>query len=69
MAAGLLEDWRRYEKSLLQKLANRDKELRILHEDYIALELRCSGLMAVIRRQARKDRFEQAQRMAGANDG
>ena len=68
-AVGLLEDWRRYERSLLQKLANRERELLELHEDYIALEQRCAGLMAVIRRQARRDRFERAQMEAkAAND-
>ena len=34
----LLEDWRRYERSLLQKIKNREAELRILHEEYIELQ-------------------------------
>ena len=34
----LLEDWRRYEKSLLTKLANRERELLELHQDYMQLE-------------------------------
>lgn len=35
MAVDLLEDWRRYEKSLLQKLRNREDELLSLHTEYI----------------------------------
>ena len=31
----LLEDWRRYERSLLQKLKNREAELLELHTEYI----------------------------------
>ena len=34
----LLEDWRRYEKSLLQKLKNREQELLDLHTEYMALQ-------------------------------
>jgi len=65
----LLEDWRRYEKSLLGKLANRERELLELHEDYLELEQRNNVLMGVIRRQAARDRFEIANRQAkAAND-
>ena len=31
----LLEDWRRYERSLLQKLRNREAELLQLHNEFI----------------------------------
>lgn len=34
----LLADWRKYERSLLTKLANRERELIELHDDYMRLE-------------------------------
>lgn len=34
----LLEDWRRYEKALLQKLKNREHELLDLHQEYLELQ-------------------------------
>jgi hypothetical protein len=37
-APDLLEDWRRYEKALLQKIAYRERELLELHDDYIELQ-------------------------------
>ena len=51
----------------MRQLAYRERELAELSEDYLALEQRCNALMAVIRRQAARDRFEIAQRQA-AND-
>lgn len=38
MAVDLLEDWRRYEKALLQKLKNREQELLDLHTEYMELQ-------------------------------
>lgn len=66
----LLADWRRYERSLHARIAYRERELAELHEDYLVLELRCSGLMACICRQAARDRAEIARRTAieAAND-
>lgn len=36
LAPSLLEDWRRYEKRLLDRLKARDRELQELHEDFMA---------------------------------
>lgn len=38
MPVDLLEDWRRYEKALLQKLKNREHELLDLHQEYLELQ-------------------------------
>lgn len=66
----LLEDWRRYEKSLLTKLANRERELLDLHNDYMDLEQAYNGLWGVIRRQAARDRaaIAERKRLKAAND-
>jgi hypothetical protein len=37
-APDLLEDWRRHEKSLLQKIAYRERELLELHDEFIELQ-------------------------------
>jgi len=61
--------WQSVHRALLNKIAYRENELRLLHEDYLVLEQRCNALMAVIRSQARKDRFDIAQAQArAAND-
>jgi hypothetical protein len=61
-APDLLEDWRRYEKALLTKLANRDRELLELHQDYLALEVRCNALHAYARRYWEQQDIEIANR-------
>ena len=62
--------WRRYERTLLLRIAYRERELIELHEDYLQLELRCACLMAAIRRQAERDTLERVNRAAKAfNDG
>lgn len=50
--------WRQYERTLLNKIAYRDKELLELHEDYVVLEMRLNGLWSIILRQAKRDRAE-----------
>lgn len=66
----LLEDWRRYEKSLLTKLANRERELRELHEDYLYLEQRLNGALGWARRYWAQQDAEIANRLTAraAND-
>ena len=60
----LLEDWRRYERSLLQKLANRDRELLELHADYMRLEADYN----VIVRLWRAMQLERIHRKRAANE-
>lgn len=60
----LLEDWRRYERSLLQKLANRDRELLDLHRDYMQLEADYN----VVVRLYRALTVERIHRKLAAND-
>ena len=50
----------------MRQLAYRERELAELSEDYLALEQRCNALLAVIRRQAARDRVEIANRQAKA---
>ena len=52
--------WDRVHRSLQNKIVYRERELFELHQDYIALQYRYAALMSVIRAQAARDRFEQA---------
>ncbi len=62
--------WDRVHRALIQRIERRDQELLELHEDYLALELRCACLMVAIRRQAERDTLERVNRAAKAvNDG
>lgn len=62
--------WQSVHRALLNRIEYRERELLALHEDYICLEQRCAGLMAVIRRQARRDRLDRANAESKAsNDG
>ena len=52
----------------MRQLAYREREIAELSEDYLALEQRCNALLAVIRRQAARDRLECVNRMAKASN-
>lgn len=58
--------WQQVHRALLNKIAYREKELLELHEDYIALEIRCNVLYAYCRRQWDLQDIEIANRRAAA---
>ena len=60
--------WQAVHRALLNKIKYRERELTELGEDYLVLEQRCNALMAVIRSQAKRDRYEIAQRQARAGN-
>lgn len=61
--------WQQVHRALLNRIAYRDRDYMQLHDDYCDLEFRYNALLGVIRRQARRDRFERAQAEAkAAND-
>ncbi len=62
--------WRRYERTLLNRIAYIERELLDLHDDYLDLERRYNALWGTIRRQAVRDKMERANLEAKAvNDG
>lgn len=66
----LLPKWMAERAVLLRRIEYRERELLEIHEDYLALEQRCAGLMAVILRQAQRDRAEREEwkRAKSANE-
>ena len=56
--------WQQVHRALLNKLALERQMYLELHEDFIYLQYMHQCAMSVIYRQARKDRFEIAQREA-----
>lgn len=62
--------WHRVHRALMDKIAYLERDIMMIHEDYIELELRNMCLLAVIRRQAERDTLERVNRAAKAvNDG
>lgn len=73
----LLADWRRYERSLLDRVRNREQANLDLHHEYMELQAERDWLrlerdvfLNVIRRQAAKDRadIEERRRARAANE-
>lgn len=64
------EVWRAYERSLLNKIAYRERELAELNEDYLELEQRYNGCLAYLRRVWARFDLERANRKLAeaAND-